>query len=163
MLAAETHLDLADVPLAPQSLPVLHPLEGHQTLPHHPPNLDTERQVAVPSARGVVVALIEPVGDGRDPQHPLLMRPRQHRLLVPLVLLTLPPLREPDHRSRIQRVHQRAHLLEILRHHRAAHQVRQHRHVPPIHAHELLQRAVWPLDRARTNVMPGLAAASSDL
>jgi len=32
-------LDLADVALAPQRLPVPHSLEGHQPLLHHPPHL----------------------------------------------------------------------------------------------------------------------------
>ena len=54
------YLDLADMALASQNPPVPHFLEGHQALLHDPPHLDTERQIAVPAALVIVVALIEP-------------------------------------------------------------------------------------------------------
>eukprot|EP00290_Baffinella_frigidus_P012497 CAMPEP_0180146202 /NCGR_PEP_ID=MMETSP0986-20121125/18293_1 /TAXON_ID=697907 /ORGANISM="non described non described, Strain CCMP2293" /LENGTH=140 /DNA_ID=CAMNT_0022091061 /DNA_START=139 /DNA_END=562 /DNA_ORIENTATION=- len=131
MLAPQAHLDFADVALALQKTPVPHFLEGYQTLLHGPSNLDIERQVAVPSGLGVVVALIKPVLDRSDPQNPVAVGVVQfeHRGLISL------PHPQP---TALEQRHQRIHLSQVLRDDRAPHQVRQRRHVPPVQSHELL-------------------------
>eukprot|EP00290_Baffinella_frigidus_P043663 CAMPEP_0180282126 /NCGR_PEP_ID=MMETSP0988-20121125/9624_1 /TAXON_ID=697907 /ORGANISM="non described non described, Strain CCMP2293" /LENGTH=85 /DNA_ID=CAMNT_0022254267 /DNA_START=115 /DNA_END=369 /DNA_ORIENTATION=+ len=69
--AAQVHLDLADVVLTLESIPVLHVLEKHSPVFDRPPNLDIQRQVAVPSGLVVVVPLVEPITNRSNPHSPL--------------------------------------------------------------------------------------------